>query len=152
YVDIATFPSYSNPKRSNLLPITVLPANIPAAPEFKVTTFAGNSGGPGSLNGRADAARFYATSAGMWGDGHFLFLSDNQMIRRIDLATSLVTTIAGAPYIRNFADGAGGEARLNGPGSIWGIGPNLYVLEPGSGGLDSTLRKVDRASGAVTTV
>jgi hypothetical protein len=149
YVDLATSPPYVSPRRSNLLPFTILPSAIPSIPEYEVTTFAGKPGGPGAADGWREGARF-VVPGGIWGDGRFLYVSDNQTMRRVEISTGLVTTIAGAPYIKNYADGKGGEARLNGPGPVWGDGTNLYVLEASSGGA-STLRKIALATGEVTT-
>jgi hypothetical protein len=148
------FSQWGLPKRSNLLPFTVLPSQIPSIPEYEVTTFAGKPGGPGASDGWRQAARFQIP-AGIWGDGTFLYVSDNQTIRRVEISTGLVTTIAGAPYRQNYADGKGSEARLNNPGPLWGDGTNLYALEVGVVGpstLDSTLRRIAPATGEVTTV
>jgi hypothetical protein len=153
YVDVAnSAPLSPSVMRSNLLPLTVLPAEIPSTPDYQVTTFAGKPGGPGASDGRGEAARFQGASNGMWGDGQSLYVSDNYTIRKVDIATGLVSSIAGMPYIKNYADGVGSEARLNGPGPVWGDGTNLYVLENSSGGTSSTLRKVVLATGEVSTV
>jgi len=154
YVDMVTSPPSVSSKRSNLLPFTVLPSEIPSAPEYEATTFAGKPGGPGASDGWRQAARFQAPT-GIWGDGMFLYVSDNQTIRRVEISTGLVTTIAGAPYIQNYADGNGSEARLNNPGPVWGDGTSLYALEVaavGTSTLDSTLRRIAPATGEVSTV
>src|SRR5437879_3832268 len=60
YVDmVTTSPPYVSSKRSNLLPFTVLPSQIPSTPEYEVTTFAGKPGGPGATDGWRQAARFH---------------------------------------------------------------------------------------------
>lgn len=83
---------------------------------------------------------------GIWGDGTFLYVSDNQTIRRVEIGTGFVNTIAGAPYILNYADGKGSEARLNNPGPLWGDGTNLYVADT------RLIRKVALATREVTTI
>src|SRR6267142_1954255 len=90
YVDMqTTSPPYVSPKRSNLLPFTILPSGIPSTPDYEVTTFAGKPGGPGAIDGWGQAARFFLPG-GIWGDGKFFYVSDNQTIRRVEINTGFV--------------------------------------------------------------
>jgi DNA-binding beta-propeller fold protein YncE len=62
--------------------------------------------------------------------GQFLFVSDsnNQRVRRIDLATGAVTTVAGSN--RGYADGVGVTALFDDPRALaMGNGDLLYVVD-----------------------
>ncbi|HYR83367.1 MAG TPA: kelch repeat-containing protein [Terriglobia bacterium] len=86
---------------------------------------------------------------GMWTDGSILILSDRFCIRKIDLSTRQVTTIAGIPgqTLNQFADGIGSDARFAYPRELWSDGRDIYVNDD-----NSALRKVELATGRVTTV
>src|SRR5262249_20345785 len=74
----------------------------------------------------------------------------NCTIRKIDLATSAVTTVAGAVELADGIDDTGGAARFANPRDVaCDAGANaLYVADGGN----HAIRRVDLASGAVTTV
>ncbi len=114
-----------------------------------VTTLAGNPGIPGSTDGTGTAARF-AEPTGITTDGKHLYMTDkkNSTIRKIDLVTGAVTTIAGKAGVTGSADGAGADARFTGPAGITTDGKNLYVADQFS----YTIRKIVIASGVVTTI
>ncbi|HEY6464240.1 MAG TPA: hypothetical protein VIY73_28930, partial [Polyangiaceae bacterium] len=77
-----------------------------------------------------------------------LFVSDNETIRRIDLATMAVTTLAGTPGVIGSDDGVGPAARFDQPGAMAYDGAGgLYVADS----FNATVRRVDVATGAVTT-
>lgn len=116
-----------------------------------VTTLAGMAGVPGSADGAGSAARFnYPCALALEGTGN-LYVSDcrDSTIRKVVLATGAVTTLAGMTGTRGSMDGTGTAARFNTPAGLDldGTG-NLYVADY----LNTTLRKVSLASGAVTTV
>jgi len=84
-----------------------------------VTTIAG-SGTAGSADGVGDAAEFYSpTAVAISPDGGALFVADqiNHRIRRVEVATGEVTTVAGSG-IRGSADGVGDAAELYRPVGI----------------------------------
>lgn len=115
----------------------------------KVTLFAGAIGLSGSGDGIGSAARFSSSNAGgITSDGTNLYVADfgNHTIRKIEIATATVTTLAGLAGSPGTVDGTGSAARFNFPISITNDGANLYVAGGG------TVRKIVIASGAVTTI
>ena len=113
-----------------------------------VTTLAGLAGTAGSVDAVGAAARFNALH-GITTDGISLFVTDsNNTIRRYDLASGMVTTVAGSPGTSGSADGVRGDARFNQPARVTTDGPNLYVTDFGN----STIRKIALATGVVSTI
>jgi hypothetical protein len=114
-----------------------------------VTTLAGAREDSGSVDGVGTEARF-SHIAGLCVDGAGnLFVSDNDTIRKVVVETRTVTTLAGSPGERGSVDGSGLRARFD-----WlqrmacdGAG-NLYVADGGN----ETIRKVETATGTVTTL
>ena len=97
-----------------------------------VTTLAGSAGISGSADGTGAAARFN-NPIGITTEGANLYVADfgNNTIRKIVIATGVVTTLAGsATGVAGLtADGTGGSARFNGPFAITSDGRNLYVTD-----------------------
>ena len=114
-----------------------------------VTTMAGTAGSSGSADGTGSAARFFSPQ-GITHDGTNLFVADynNHTIRKIVIATGVVTTLAGSPGSSGSADGTGSVARFKNPSGIYCDGTNLFVTEY----FNHTIRKVEIATGAVTTL
>ncbi len=112
-----------------------------------VTTLAG-SGLSGAVDDNGVAASFNNPEE-LTTNGTTLFLTDssNNNIRKVSIATGAVTTIAGST-IAGSADGIGTAARFNSPAGITTDGTNLYVADS----KNNTIRKIDIASGVVTTV
>jgi sugar lactone lactonase YvrE len=110
-----------------------------------VSTFAGVS--PGAVDGIGTAARFNSPN-GITTDGTSLFVVDqrNRTIRRIDIATRTVTTLAGSVDSSGLADGVGPAAGFLGPSALTTDGTNLYVTDA------TAIRKVVIATGEVTTI
>jgi len=126
-----------------------------------VTTIAGAplGGAPGGYgycgyrDGPGSVARFcYPNGIASDGAGSlYVTDSDNNTIRKIVVATGVVTTIAGFPdqYGGGSADGRGADARFDIPLGIAGDGAgNLYVTD----GVNNTIRKIVIATGDVTTI
>ena len=113
-----------------------------------VTTLAGTAGASGSVDDTGAAARFDHPS-GIWGDGTYLYVSDrsSSTIRRVAIATGVVTTIAGTAYASGTDDGTGAAAEFNDPRGIWGDGIYLYIGEKGN----HAIRRLEIATGVVTT-
>jgi sugar lactone lactonase YvrE len=113
-----------------------------------VTTFAG-SGGYGSADGTGSAASFHSPS-GITTDGTNLYVADtdNHTIRKIVIATSVVTTFAGAAGSSGSADGTGSVARFDSPYGIATDGTNLYVADT----FNQTIRQIVISTGSVTTL
>lgn len=111
-----------------------------------VTTLAG-SGSFGSTDAIGSAASF-TYPYGITTDGKSLFVTDWSAIRKIDISTSAVTTIAGTASYSGSADGIGAAARFNQPTGIATDGTNIYVADYAN----DIIRKVVIATGAVTTI
>ena len=118
----------------------------------QVTTIAGSpTGEAGYQDGIGAAARF-AGPVGLTADlSGNLYVSENvnSTIRRIDLATGEVTTIAGTPGLAGSLDGVGGAARFSGPQALSvDSSGHLFVADT----FAATVRRIDLATGAVTTL
>jgi sugar lactone lactonase YvrE len=110
-----------------------------------VTTFAGGTTGtPGFVNDTGTLARFNFPK-GIASDGTSLFVADtgNHAIRKIDIATGSVTTLAGT----GVAGSANSPPRFDSPEGVAVIGTSVYVADTGN----HTVRKVANPSGATGT-
>ena len=118
-----------------------------------VTTLAGSAGTPGSANGAGSVARFSSPrGVALRGDGAVALVADtgNHLIRRLDVATGAVTTLAGSPGLLGSADGAGATARFWYPrGVALSVDGGLALVADFS---NSTIRQIDVASSEVTTL
>jgi len=116
-----------------------------------VTTVA-CSGTEGGSDGVGEAAEFHnPVGITISPDGSALFVADhdNNKIRRVEVATGAVTTLAGSGA-QGSADGVGGAAEFSGPCGV-AISPDggaLFVADPNN----HKIRRVEVATGAVTTV
>jgi sugar lactone lactonase YvrE len=116
-----------------------------------VTTVVGSPGNPGSTDGIGSDARFdspyhLATD----GAGSLLVAdSGNHTIRRIELATARVTTLAGKAGSYGSVDGTGSAARFNFPRGLTADGTGGLLV---ADSLNGTIRKVMLATGEVTTL
>ncbi|KAB8142311.1 hypothetical protein F8S13_15100 [Chloroflexia bacterium SDU3-3] len=118
-----------------------------------VTTVAGTPGAAGSADGVGAAARFASPSAiVLAADASFALVADtdNHAIRRIDLTSGAVTTVAGSPGTSGSADGVGAAARFSSPRGVALAADASFALVADSD--NHTIRRIDLASGAVTTV
>lgn len=119
-----------------------------------VSAFAGLYGAPsGSTDGTGTAARFKAP-LGITSDGKNLYVADssNYTIRKIDIATGVVSTLAGTAGVRpasgttGLVDGIAGAAKFYWPKGLTTDGTHLYVCDNGA------IRKIAIATGAVSTM
>jgi sugar lactone lactonase YvrE len=108
---------------------------------------------PGSDDGVGRAARFFFPSGIVPDGAGNLIIVDlgNATVRKLALATLEVTTLAGAAPVLGSADGAGAAARFDGPpaGLLSDGAGNLYAID---GANNRTIRKIEIATGAVTTL
>jgi uncharacterized repeat protein (TIGR01451 family) len=118
-----------------------------------VTTLAGTAGAQGYTDGIGPAARFtFPHSVAVDNAGTTVYVSDafNQVVRKINVSTGAVTTLAGYQPDGSVedVDGTGSNARLNYPGGIAvDKNGNVYVAEQSA----STIRKIT-PGGVVTTL
>lgn len=110
-----------------------------------VSTLAG-SGFFNTLDGTGVAASF-KSAYGITTDGKNLYVTDYNTIRKIVIATGVVTTLAGSG-IFGAADGTGFAASFSYPRGITTDGKSLYVTDT----LGNTIRKIVIATGVVTTL
>jgi hypothetical protein len=112
-----------------------------------VSTFAGNTQA-GSADGAANVAKFNFPT-GITNDGTNLYVTDsyNHTIRKIDITTRVVTTLAGSTGNSGSADGTGSAARFKYPRGLAADDGILYVADTEN----NTIRKIVIATSAVTT-
>jgi DNA-binding beta-propeller fold protein YncE len=119
----------------------------------EVKTIAGSSGKFGFADGAGPSSRFNDPE-GIIADpsGTFLYVADtsNHAIRKIDMASHSVTTLAGQPGFLGFVDGSGRTARFDHPAgvAIDRSGTFLYITDSSN----QAIRKISTASGEVTTI
>jgi streptogramin lyase len=117
-------------------------------PAGVVTTFAGEEGVSGSVDGTGSGARFNSPYLITIDGSGNLYVADekNDEIREITPA-GVVTTIAGAPKQQGHADGTGASASFNDPlGVAVDSSGNVYVADANN----ETIRKI-APGGVVTT-
>ncbi len=116
-----------------------------------VTTVAGAARQPGDADGTGADARFREPEGLAFdGAGHLFFSdTDNNTIRQLDLASLVVTTLAGMPGVSGSSDGVGAAALFYKPKDLTVDGAgNLYVVDA----LNESIRKVVPATGQVSTL
>lgn len=114
-----------------------------------VSTLAGSAHEEGSADGVSQSARF-TNPTGITSDGTSLYITESGggTIRKYELATGRVSTLAGQAGQRGYKDGFGPNARFNSPHGITNDGTNLYVADS----MNKLIRKVSIATGEVTTL
>lgn len=121
---------------------------------YEVQTLAGTAGMPGYVDGRGESVRlgFLLHALALSDDERSLFIADrsNRVLRRLDLQTLEVSTLAGSAYsgANQSSDGIGNAARFSGLGGLVVRGDMLYVLDT----FNHTLRRVQISTQEVRTV
>ena len=115
--------------------------------ERKVTTIGGQAQTSGKDDGPIAKSSF-SNPRGVATDGKVVFVADtgNDKIRKIDLGSSTVSTLAGTGEEGN-TDGPPDKATFNNPGAMCLNGGNLYVMDSDN----HAVRKIDTATGTVST-
>jgi len=125
-----------------------------------VTTLAGSPGSSGSTDGTGTAARFNFPDR-ITTDGTNLYVTDvkNYTIRKVVIASGVVTKIAGIVGTSGSLDAAGASASatFSGPAGITTDGTYLYVTDwgevvYGNPVVGQTIRRVTISDGTVTTI
>jgi sugar lactone lactonase YvrE len=117
----------------------------------QVTTIVGSSGVPDNTDGFGGAARFNSPQQGTYDNSRYLYIADagNSTIRKIDVATGQVATLAGSPGVPGSTDGVGASARFNRlEGLLYDGSQYLYVADTGN----HTIRRIVVGTGQVTTL
>jgi hypothetical protein len=117
-----------------------------------VTTIAGSfppTASAGAVDANGGSARLNFT-LGVTSDGKDLYIADtgNHCIRKYEISTGNVTTVAGLCGTSGTSDGTGSSARFNNPLQISTDGTNLFICDRGN----NTIRKVVISSTVVTTL
>ncbi|MBX7059243.1 MAG: hypothetical protein K1X75_14345 [Leptospirales bacterium] len=96
--------------------------------DYTVTTLAGQTGLAGTTDGIGQAATLPAI-IGMGYDFRYLYLPDSgsQVIRRVDVVTARVDTIAGQLATTGANDGPASSATFNSPRGAASDGVNVYI-------------------------
>ncbi|MCP5495275.1 MAG: hypothetical protein H7A23_12030 [Leptospiraceae bacterium] len=102
-----------------------------------VTTLAG-SGSSGSTDGTGTSASFYYLR-GITTDGTNLYVTDSNKIRKIEISSGVVTTLAGSENWGS-AGGTGTSASFSKLTGITTDGTNLYVADS----VNNKIRKIER--------
>jgi sugar lactone lactonase YvrE len=116
----------------------------------EVLTFSGN-GEPGHVDGAAEYVLFDSPSDVVFGPCGHLFVADtlNHVIRRIDMVTGRVTTVAGTPGQYGHRDGTRRTSLFNSPmGLVVGRDGTIFVADTGN----HLIRAVDGRTGRVSTL
>ncbi len=115
-----------------------------------ITTIAGNGlAGSSGDGGPATAARIRSPKSVVLQGGGLFFSSTDNKVRRVDLDTSIITTVAGTGIAGYTGDGGPAtQATLSAPQRIQvdSLG-NLYIADKDN----SVVRRVDAATGIITT-
>ena len=111
-----------------------------------VTTIAGFADAADSIDGTGSAARF-SSPQGIFCDGANLYVIEffNGNLRKIVIATGVVTTLAGSSANSGASDGTGATVNFRYSQGITINGPNLFVAG------NNTIRKFVVSTGVVTT-
>ena len=105
------------------------------------------SGSPGVTDNTGLTAQFNNPHGMTYVNGNiYIAEQTNHRIRRLNLSTNAVTTLAGSTQGTN--DGTGVSAQFSIPQGITTDGANLYVADSGSG----RIRRIVIATGAVSTI
>jgi alpha-tubulin suppressor-like RCC1 family protein/sugar lactone lactonase YvrE len=115
-----------------------------------VSTLAGSPGVSGNVDGTGSAASFQGPQGLAIDIGGNLYVADtnNQTIRKVVVATGVVTTVAGVAGNPGSADGLGSAARFNNPSGVAvDASGNLYVADTEN----HTIRQI-LPSGMATTL
>ncbi len=118
---------------------------------YAVTTIAGTASTAGELDATGTSALFNQPAGIAYDGSTYLYVTDfgGSTIRRINIATGAVLTIAGTANTASETDGNGTSATFNGPSGIaFDSASYLYVVD----NMGNSIRKVDTSSThAVTT-
>lgn len=112
------------------------------------STFVGSISSGGSADGVGTSASFsIPTQMTILGANMYVADYNNHTIRKIDIASGTVTTLAGVPGAQGYTDGSGAGARFRYPRGITNDGTSLFVSDQNN----HCIRKVTTA-GVVTTL
>ncbi|SVD89663.1 uncharacterized protein METZ01_LOCUS442517, partial [marine metagenome] len=114
----------------------------------EVSTFAGSAGTSEFIDSATATSARFNKPRGITGDGTYLYVTDhnNHAVRKINISTGAVTTIAGTGS-QGYENATGRAAEFYSPTGITTDGANLYVADTNN----HRIRKIVIATGVVTT-
>jgi len=121
----------------------------------ETTTLAGTCQSNDTVDGSFESAHFWYPRVIVKPADDVLYVGCDDSIRKLDLATRKVTTLAGTPGVCGFADGVGSQVKFNAISGLAldGLGHLLITEGAYSGGYcGQVLRSMDLATGRVTTL
>ena len=117
-----------------------------------VALYAGGVGMPGSSDGPVASALFREPEGLIYDGTGALYVGDvdNNTIRKIDLASAMVSTVAGQVNVAGNADGVGTAATFNKPKQLAfdSAGGRLLIVDS----LNNSVRAMKASDGTVTTL
>jgi hypothetical protein len=116
-----------------------------------VTSLAGNDAMAGSNDGIGSAAGIWNVWGLTYDGSQYLYFSEvnANTVRRVDVSSGAVTTLAGVPFMTGSTDGAGASALFNFPNALALDGQGaLYIGDSHN----QLIRKLDLATKMVSTV
>lgn len=114
-----------------------------------VATLAGTAGTAGAQDGSGSGAQFnYPYGIAVVGTCAYVADANNNTIRKIGVASGIVTTLAGSAGTAGSSDGTGTTASFNFPVGLATDGSNLYIADTGN----NTIRKMVISSAEVATL
>lgn len=120
----------------------------------ETTTLVGNPQLTGHQDGSFETSQIFHPRGIVKAAEDVLYVGCDDSVRKLDLVTRQVTTIAGTPGVRGFADGVGSHAKFNAISGLAldGLG-HLLITEGGYyDSCGQVLRSLDLATGRVTTL
>jgi YVTN family beta-propeller protein len=116
----------------------------------KVTTIGSATGLYGSVDSAVPADVRFNQPKGITTDSFNVYVADygNHTIRRIDITTKAVSTLAGTSGLFALTNAKRADARFYLPGRITTDGQNLYLTDFGN----RAIRQIDLSTGMVTTI
>jgi len=151
-----TVPSVSSPTVANISLINSGTTTITTATyEYKsdaftkIELFSGNLSWSGSSDGVSTTAKFYHPSKPLV-LGSYIYISDtdSHTIRRMNINTQAVETVAGLASVSGTTNGIGSAARFDTPMGMTAVGTDIYIVENNS----CVIRKLDTLTQAVTLI
>jgi sugar lactone lactonase YvrE len=128
-------------------------AGLSDSSEVEVSTFAGTSGSYGSTNGVGIISQFRnPRGVAISADGTYALVADtdNHLIRRIDIVTASVSTLAGTSGSYGFTNGVGIISQFNKPLGVAISADGTYALVADQE--NHLIRRIDIATASVSTL
>jgi DNA-binding beta-propeller fold protein YncE len=140
-------------KYSSAPPASRQLTGLSASSEVEVSTLAGTSGSSGSTNGVGPISRFNdPTGVAISADGTYALVADtsNHLIRRIDIATASVSTLAGTSGSSGSTNGVGTISQFNLPCGVAISADGTYALVADY--VNHLIRRINIATASVSTL